>query len=239
MISFCAGHYEWQTLHRHRMQDGLQRLLQAIELDPTLIFAKVDLANLCVGPGLVRLHVSGRFSGDCASHGESIPDLPQSAQALLARAGLGQLPLRPATCPRPCWPSPSAPICLTIPGPRARAPCSRSAAIAFSEAPKCCARPFASILFRPGCRAAWLGAPPGWAADRKSRADSQVPLSVSQRDGAASTGPRSLPSMERRLKPARLRAALEQRLPHFDLATPCHCLRAGLLRAGGRGPRRP
>jgi TolB-like protein len=45
---FLRGHHEWQTLHRHRMQDGLQSLLRAIELDPSLISAKVDLADLCV-----------------------------------------------------------------------------------------------------------------------------------------------------------------------------------------------
>ena len=45
---FLRGHHDWQTLHRHRMQDGLQRLLRAIELDPSLISAKVDLAHLCV-----------------------------------------------------------------------------------------------------------------------------------------------------------------------------------------------
>ena len=32
--SFLRGRHEWQSLHRHRMQDGLQRLLRAIELDP-------------------------------------------------------------------------------------------------------------------------------------------------------------------------------------------------------------
>ncbi len=45
---FQRAHYEWQTLQRHHMQDGLRRLLRAIELDPSLIAARVDLANLCV-----------------------------------------------------------------------------------------------------------------------------------------------------------------------------------------------
>lgn len=42
------AHHEWQTLERHRMQDGLQLLFKAIELDPSLTAARVDLANLCV-----------------------------------------------------------------------------------------------------------------------------------------------------------------------------------------------
>ena len=45
---YQRGHHEWQTLQRHRMQDGLQLLSRAIELDPSLIAARVDLVNLCV-----------------------------------------------------------------------------------------------------------------------------------------------------------------------------------------------
>ena len=42
------AHHEWQSLERHRMQDGLQLLLKATELDPALTAARVDLVNLCV-----------------------------------------------------------------------------------------------------------------------------------------------------------------------------------------------
>jgi len=49
---FQRAHHEWQTLERHRMQDGLQHLLRATELDPTLIEARVDLVNLCVAQSL-------------------------------------------------------------------------------------------------------------------------------------------------------------------------------------------
>jgi DNA-binding winged helix-turn-helix (wHTH) protein/tetratricopeptide (TPR) repeat protein len=45
---YQRAHHEWQTLQRHRMQDSLQLLLRATELDPSLIAAKVDLVNLCV-----------------------------------------------------------------------------------------------------------------------------------------------------------------------------------------------
>ncbi len=45
---FQRAHHEWQTMQRHRMQDGLQHLLRATELDPSLIGARVDLVNLCV-----------------------------------------------------------------------------------------------------------------------------------------------------------------------------------------------
>ncbi|MGD0681796.1 MAG: winged helix-turn-helix domain-containing protein [Terracidiphilus sp.] len=84
---FLRGHYEWQTLHRHQMQDGMQRLLRAIELDPSLISAKVDLAHLCVAQALY-----GFMSPDAAAEivhrmAESIPDLPHRAEALLPALG--------------------------------------------------------------------------------------------------------------------------------------------------------
>lgn len=45
---FLRAHYEWQTLERHRMQDAMGRLIRAIELDPSLMAARVDLAHLSV-----------------------------------------------------------------------------------------------------------------------------------------------------------------------------------------------
>ena len=84
---FLRGHHEWQTLHRHQMQDGMQRLLRAIELDPSLISAKVDLAHLCVAQALY-----GFMAPDAAAElvhrmAESIPDLPLRAEAMLPALG--------------------------------------------------------------------------------------------------------------------------------------------------------
>jgi DNA-binding winged helix-turn-helix (wHTH) protein/tetratricopeptide (TPR) repeat protein len=45
---YQRAHQEWQTLQRHQMQDGLHKLLRAIELDPALTAARVDLVNLCM-----------------------------------------------------------------------------------------------------------------------------------------------------------------------------------------------
>jgi TolB-like protein len=45
---YQQGRHEWQSLERHRMQDGLQHLNRATELDPSLTAAKVDLVNLCI-----------------------------------------------------------------------------------------------------------------------------------------------------------------------------------------------
>jgi len=45
---FLRGHYEWQTQERHRIHEGINRLIQATEMDPSLLSAQVDLANACV-----------------------------------------------------------------------------------------------------------------------------------------------------------------------------------------------
>jgi len=84
---FLRGHHEWQTLHRHRMQDGLQSLLRAIELNPSLISAKVDLADLCVAAafnGFMSPSVSAELVHRAA---ESIPGISHQAEALLPALG--------------------------------------------------------------------------------------------------------------------------------------------------------
>jgi TolB-like protein/tetratricopeptide (TPR) repeat protein len=113
---YQRGHHEWQTLQRHRMQDGLQLLTRAIELDPSLIAARVDLVNLCIaqsfygfmpptvaadlvrrtaelGPTATGIHGkraahSGAPATGLGRWGEiSIPDLPPGAEAILPALG--------------------------------------------------------------------------------------------------------------------------------------------------------
>ncbi len=57
------AHFEWQSCQRHSMQDSLQRLLRAIELDPSMIAARLDLANLCLAQTLY-----GFLSPSVAAH---------------------------------------------------------------------------------------------------------------------------------------------------------------------------
>ena len=45
---YQRARYEWQSLERHRMQDAVQHLTRAIELDPSLTAARVDLAHLAI-----------------------------------------------------------------------------------------------------------------------------------------------------------------------------------------------
>jgi DNA-binding winged helix-turn-helix (wHTH) protein/tetratricopeptide (TPR) repeat protein len=84
---FLRGHHEWQTLHRHQMQDGLQHLLRAIDLDSSLIAAKVDLANLCVTQAFCGFMAPSASADLVRRVAESIPDLPRRAEAMLPALG--------------------------------------------------------------------------------------------------------------------------------------------------------
>ena len=84
---FQRARYEWQTLERHRMQDGLQHLSRAAELDPSLISAKVDLAHLCVTQafyGFMSPTVAAELIRRTV---DSIPDLPRQAVSILPALG--------------------------------------------------------------------------------------------------------------------------------------------------------
>jgi DNA-binding winged helix-turn-helix (wHTH) protein/tetratricopeptide (TPR) repeat protein len=85
--TYQRAHHEWQTLQRHRMQDGLQHLLRATELDPSLIGARVDLVNLCVTQSLYGF-MSPTVAADIVRRtAESIPDLTTRAEAILPALG--------------------------------------------------------------------------------------------------------------------------------------------------------
>jgi DNA-binding winged helix-turn-helix (wHTH) protein/tetratricopeptide (TPR) repeat protein len=50
--SFLRGRYEWQSLERHRMQEGIRHLYRAAELDPRLLQARVELVRATVAQEL-------------------------------------------------------------------------------------------------------------------------------------------------------------------------------------------
>jgi DNA-binding winged helix-turn-helix (wHTH) protein/tetratricopeptide (TPR) repeat protein len=80
---YLRGHHEWQTLERHRMQDGLQHLIRAAELDPSLVAAKVDLIHLCVTQAVYGYMSSAAATDLVHRTAESIPDLPLQAEGAL------------------------------------------------------------------------------------------------------------------------------------------------------------
>ncbi|MGD1106789.1 MAG: winged helix-turn-helix domain-containing protein [Terracidiphilus sp.] len=70
---FLRAHHEWQSLERHRMQDAMGRLQRAIELDPSFMAARADLAHLCVTQALYGF-------------------MPATAAASVVRRAAGQIP---------------------------------------------------------------------------------------------------------------------------------------------------
>jgi len=149
---FQHAHHEWQTLERHRMQDGLQHLLRATELDPSLVAARVDLANLCVAQGLYG-YMSPTVSADIVRRayqlesGRSMPlrnvhrfqGEPKQVPAAAVMHGVQITPTKvmqcsprwagsnfmwTAICPRLAPPSRSPRICPTTRGPPAYVRCS-------------------------------------------------------------------------------------------------------------------
>ncbi len=84
---FQRARYEWQTLERHRMQDGLQHLSRAAEMDPSLVAAKVDLAHLCVTQALYGF-MAPRVAAELIYRtSDSIPDFPRHAEGMLPPRG--------------------------------------------------------------------------------------------------------------------------------------------------------
>ncbi|MGA7339373.1 MAG: winged helix-turn-helix domain-containing protein [Terracidiphilus sp.] len=79
--------FEWQSLERNRMQDGLQHLLRAAELDPTLIAARVELAYLCVNQSNFGFMPPAVAAGHVRRAVDSIPDAPFRAEAILPALG--------------------------------------------------------------------------------------------------------------------------------------------------------
>lgn len=88
--AFLRGHHEWQTLERHRMQDGQQHLTRAIELDPELIAAKVDMAHLCVTQAFYGFMPPALANRQARLTAESIADFVHRAPAVLPVVGWGQ-----------------------------------------------------------------------------------------------------------------------------------------------------
>ena len=81
------AHHEWQKLQRHHMQEGLEHLLRAIELDPSLIGARVDLANLCVALAIYGYMPPGEAAATARNAAEPIADLAGHAAPLLPALG--------------------------------------------------------------------------------------------------------------------------------------------------------
>ncbi len=80
---YLRAHHEWQSMERHHMQNAMGRLLHAVELDETLMPARVNLAQLAIleciygylPPRIAAMSVRRAAAG--------IPELNEQAVALL------------------------------------------------------------------------------------------------------------------------------------------------------------
>ena len=84
---YLRAHYEWQTMKRHQMQDALQHLLQATELDPALISAQLDIVRVCIVQAFYGFMSPAVAAGQALRAAKSIPGFPQQAEPILP--GLG------------------------------------------------------------------------------------------------------------------------------------------------------
>jgi DNA-binding winged helix-turn-helix (wHTH) protein/tetratricopeptide (TPR) repeat protein len=84
---FLRGHQEWQTLQRHRMQDGIQHLVHAIELDPTLYSGHIDLAYASVAQALSGFVTPMAAAAQIRHAADAIPTSFEGAEAVLPALG--------------------------------------------------------------------------------------------------------------------------------------------------------
>lgn len=84
---FQRAHHDWQTLERHQMQDALQHLLRATELDPALTGARVDLVNLCVGQAFHGYMAPAVAAAVARRVAEQTPEPPGQPEAMLPSLG--------------------------------------------------------------------------------------------------------------------------------------------------------
>ena len=84
---FLRGHHEWQTLQRHRMQDAIQHLSRAIDHDPSLYAAHIDLANASVIQILCGFIAPAQAAEQVRRATEAIPASGEGAEAILPALG--------------------------------------------------------------------------------------------------------------------------------------------------------
>jgi DNA-binding winged helix-turn-helix (wHTH) protein len=84
---YLRAHHEWLSMERHRMQDAMGRLLRAVELDPALMAARVDLAQLAVLQCIYG-YLSPRIAAATVRRAtDGVPELNEQAEGLLPALG--------------------------------------------------------------------------------------------------------------------------------------------------------
>ncbi|HEV2133694.1 MAG TPA: winged helix-turn-helix domain-containing protein [Terracidiphilus sp.] len=84
---FLSARQEWRSLQRHQMLEGVEHLLRAIELDPSLTGARVDLANLCVAQAIYGFMPPDVAAATARKAAEPIADPVGRATSILPALG--------------------------------------------------------------------------------------------------------------------------------------------------------
>ena len=84
---YLRAHHEWQTLERHRMQDAMGRLQRAIDLDPSFIAARADLAHLCVSQAFYGFMSPAAAASVVRRAAGQVPEPNGNAETLLPAMG--------------------------------------------------------------------------------------------------------------------------------------------------------
>jgi DNA-binding winged helix-turn-helix (wHTH) protein len=219
---FQRAHHEWRTLERHRMQDGLQHLSRATELDPSLISAKIDLAHLCVTQafyGFMSPTVAAELVYRTA---ESIPGFPDQAEAMLPVRGWVNFHVD-HNLSAALWAfSNSARLRHDPWTTRVRTMFALSRH-RFGEAIELLQSALREDPFSP-----WLQNRLAWALHLDGQADEsehQVRMAMARfpdHEGTSLYGPIILAYNGQVKRAVEMAGALSQRLPYFDLATAVH-----------------
>lgn len=84
---YLRAHHEGQTLGRHQMQDAMGGLQRAIELDPSFVAARADLALLCVMQAVYGFMPASAAASVVRRAAAQVPESAESADALLPAMG--------------------------------------------------------------------------------------------------------------------------------------------------------
>jgi DNA-binding winged helix-turn-helix (wHTH) protein len=227
---YQRAHHDWQTLQRHRMQDSLQHLSRATELDPSLIPAKVDLVHLCVTQAIYGF-MSPAVAADLVRHtAASVRDLPFRAEAILPALGWVNFHMD-RNLPAALWA-----FSLSAHLPHDPWTTRVRAMLALSRHHFAEAIELLSSALRQDPFAPWLHARLAWALHLASQAKEslerirQALVLFPEHEGAALYGSLILAFHGEADRAAELAQSLVQHSPHFDLATAVH---AYALACGG------
>ncbi|MGH9589841.1 MAG: winged helix-turn-helix domain-containing protein [Terracidiphilus sp.] len=84
---FQSAHDEWRNPQDRPTRDGVGHLIRAIELDPSLIGARVDLANLCVAQAIYGYMRPAEAAAIARNAAEPVGDLAGRAAPILPALG--------------------------------------------------------------------------------------------------------------------------------------------------------